>query len=175
MAHAAAKRIATTFSAEAIGERVRELGNEIRSSAGSAEVFLLGILKGSGVFLSDLLRAIPGDVGYGYIDVVRDIADTEIATALEIDFLSHTELDGRNVYILKDVVSTGVIETYLLTQLRLQNPKSLKLVALLDRPSMRTVDLITDHRAFEVDDGTFVGYGLEQEGRWGNLPYIGRI
>lgn len=175
MAHAATKRIATTYSAEAIAERVQALGSEIRSDAGPGEVFLLGILKGSCVFLADLLRSIPGDVGYGYIDVVRDIADTEIATALEIDFLSHTELAGRNVYLLKDVVSTGIIETYLLTQLRLQRPKSLKLVALLDRPSLRTVDLETDHHAFEVEDGTFVGYGLEHEGRWGNLPYIGKI
>lgn len=171
----AATSIATTFSAEAIAARVRELGREIRESAGSGEVFFLGLLKGGAVFLADLLRATPGQVGYGFIDVVRDVADTEIATALEIDFLSHTELAGRSVYVIKDVVSTGVIETYLLTQLRLQDPSSLKLVALLDRPGLRTVDLTTDHRAFEVTDGIFVGYGLEHGGRWGNLPYIGKV
>ena len=175
MGHAAASRIATKFSADTVADRVRSLGAEIRSAEGDGEVFLLGILKGAAVFLGDLLRAIPGKVAYGFIDVVRDEADTEIATALEIDFLSHTELAGRSVYILKDVVSTGVIESYLLTQLLLQDPKSLKLVALIDRPNLRTMDLTADYRAFEVGDGTFVGYGLEHEGTWGNLPFIGRL
>jgi hypoxanthine phosphoribosyltransferase len=175
MAQAATGRVTTTYSAEAIATRVRDLGKEIRAEAGDGEVFLLGILKGAAVFLSDLMRAVPGQVGYGFIDVVRDEADTEVATALEIDFLSHIELAGRNVYVLKDVVSTGVIESYLLTQLRLQDPASLKLVALIDRPNLRTIDLSADHHAFQVREGTFVGYGLEHEGRWGNLPYIGKL
>jgi hypoxanthine phosphoribosyltransferase len=165
----------TAFDANAIAQRITALAAEIRAAAGDKEVFLLGILKGTAVFLSDLNRAIPGEVGYGFIDVVRDMDDTGTATALEIDFLSHTELAGREVFILKDVVSTGVIENYLLTQLRLHNPKTLKLVALLDRPGLRTVDIQTDYRAFEVGDGTFVGYGLEQNGRHANLPYIGRL
>ncbi|HUP45865.1 MAG TPA: phosphoribosyltransferase family protein [Thermoanaerobaculia bacterium] len=168
-------KVTPAFDAEAIGKRVSSLAQKIRGETGDGEVFLLGILRGAAVLLSDLLRAIPGEVGYGFIDVVRDMADTEIATALEIDFLSHTELAGRQVYVLKDVVSTGVIENYLLTQLRINEPASLKLVALLDRPNLRTVDITTDHKVFEVGDGTFVGYGLEQNGRFGNLPYIGRL
>lgn len=168
-------KVKQQISIEEIAKRIGEIAAAIRAENGDGEVFLLGILKGTAVFLSDLLRAIPGQASYGFIDVVRDIADTEIATALEIDFLSHTELAGRNVYVLKDVVSTGVIENYLLTQLRMHDPASLRLVALLDRPGLRTVDLTADHRAFEVGDGTYVGYGLEQDGRWGNLPYIGKL
>jgi hypoxanthine phosphoribosyltransferase len=169
------EKITKSFSAEEIAERVASLGADIRTGAGKNEVFLLGILKGTAVFLSDLLRAIPDKVSYGFIDVIRDIADTEVANALEIDFLSHTELAGRHVYVLKDVVSTGVIENYLLTQLRTQQPAALKLVALLDRPEARTVDITPDHRAFEIGGGIFVGYGLEHEGRHGNLPYIGKV
>jgi hypoxanthine phosphoribosyltransferase len=162
------------FTAPQIAERVADLGRAIRADAGSGNVFLLGILKGSAVFVADLLRAIEGDVAYGFIDVVRDVADTETATALEIDFVSHTNIADRDVYIVKDVVSTGIIENYLLTQLRQHSPRSLKLVALLDRPAMRTVDIRTDFRAFETDGGSYVGYGLELEGEHGNLPYIGR-
>jgi hypoxanthine phosphoribosyltransferase len=169
------EKITKSFSAEEIAGRVAALGREIRSGAGDGEVFLLGILKGTAVFLSDLLRAIPGAASYGFIDVIRDIADTEVATALEIDFLSYTELADRQVYVLKDVVSTGVIENYLLTQLRTQKPSTLKLVALLDRAEARTVDVSPDYRAFEVGGGIYVGYGLEHEGRYGNLPYIGRV
>ena len=166
-------KIKTKFSADEIAKRVADLGAEIRSDAGKSEIFLLGVLKGTSCFLADLLREIPGNVSYGFIDVVRDIADAETATALEIDYFSYTDIGGKNVYLLKDVVSTGVIETYLMSQLRLDNPKSLKLVALLDRPGTRTIDLNVDFRAFEIDEGSFVGYGLELQGRHGNLPYIG--
>ena len=169
------EKIKTEFSAEQISKRVRELSQQIRTDAGSADIFLLGVLKGTSCFLADLVRAIPGDVSYGFIDVVRDMADAQTADALEIDYFSYSDIARKNVYLLKDVVSTGVIETYLLTQLRSHNPAMLKLVALLDRPGLRTVDLQADYRAFEVEDGSFVGYGLELNGRSGNLPYIGRL
>ena len=169
------KKIKTAYSAKKIVRRVDELAREIRKDAGKADIFLLGVLKGTSCFLADLVRAIPGNVSYGFIDVVRDIADSETATALEIDYFSYTDIGGKNVYLLKDVVSTGVIETYLISQLKQDNPRTLKLVALLDRPGKRTVDLKVDFRAFEIKDGSFVGYGLELQGRHGNLPYIGKL
>ena len=168
-------KIKTAFSADKIAKRIAELAKQIRKDAGSDDVFLLGVLKGTTCFLADLVREIPGKVSYGFIDVVRDMADAETANALEIDYFSYSDIGGKNVYLLKDVVSTGVIETYLLSQLRTRGPKSLKLVALIDRPELRTVDLTADFRAFEVEDGNFVGYGLEIDGGNGNLPYIGRI
>lgn len=163
------------FTAEVIAARVRELGEAIRDDAGTAEVFLLGILKGASLFLADLLRAIPGDVSYGFIDVVRDSAEAHGDDALEIDFLSFTDIRGRNVYVLKDVVSSGVIENYLLSQLRLHSPATIRLVALLDRRDARTVDITADFSAFTIADGTFAGYGLEHEKRFGNLGFIGRV
>lgn len=164
------------FSSEQIASRVRDLGAEIRRDAGAGEVFLLGILKGSALFLADLLRAIPGDVSFSFIDVVRDTADQQIADAVEIDFLSFTDIRDRNVYVIKDVVHSGIIENYLFSQLRTNEPAHLRLVALLDRPNARTVDVQADFRAFTIDeDGTWVGYGLERQRRFGNLPYIGRV
>jgi hypoxanthine phosphoribosyltransferase len=167
--------IQPTFSAEDIAERVTALGREIRRDAGASEVFLLGVLKGTSVFLADLLRAVDGDAGYGFIDVIRDEADTGTAAALEINFLRHIDIRGRNVYVLKDVVSTGVIENYLLAQLRLHQPQSLRLVALIDRPDLRTVEIAVDYAAFTAGDGTYVGYGLECDGRYANLPYIAML
>jgi hypoxanthine phosphoribosyltransferase len=169
------ERIEVVFPAAEIAARVVELGAAIRRDAGSKPVFLLAVLKGTSCLAADLLRAIEGDAGYGFIDVVREMADTEVAHAMEIDFLNWIDLAGKNVYVLKDVVSTGVIETYLLTQLRQRQPATLKLVALLDRPDQRTVELASDFRAFEAGDGVFVGYGLELDGKFGNLPYIGRM
>ncbi len=166
--------ITPVFTAEQIASRVRDVAAEIRRDAGDAEVFLLGILTGTALFLADLLRAIPGDATFAFIDVVRDNADQTIAD--EIDFLSFNDIRGRHVYLLKDVVHSGVIENYLFSQLRTREPATLRLVALLDRPNARTVDVQTDFRAFTIDeDGTWVGYGLEQMRRFGNLPYIGRV
>jgi hypoxanthine phosphoribosyltransferase len=170
------KRIKKAFSEKQIAKRIGKLGAQIRKDAGKSEVFLLGILKGTSLFIADLMRAIPGEVTYGFIDVMRDMTDTAVATAMQIDYLQSSDIAGRNVFLLKDVVSTGVIETYLLTQLRQKNPSDLKLVALVDRPELRTVALEVDYRAFEADHhGAFVGYGLELNGKHGNLPYIGRV
>ena len=169
------QNITPVFTEDQIAARIRELGAAIREDAGDSEVFLLGILKGASCFLGDLLRAIPGEVSYGFIDVIRDASDNTTADALEIDFLSYTDIRERHVYVLKDVVATGVIENYLLSQLRLHNPATLRLVALLDRPDARTSDIRTDFHAFSIGDGVFAGYGLEHERRHGNLGWIGRL
>ena len=170
------KKIKKTFSEKAIAKRIAKLGATIRKDAGDSHVLLLGILKGASFFLADLSRAIPGEVSYGFIDVVRETADTEVAAATQINFLSWINISGKNVYLLKDVVSSGVIENYLLTQLRQKKPANLKLVALLDRADLRTVDISPDYSAFKVDHGgSYVGYGLELEGKHGNLPWIGRM
>ena len=163
------------FTAEAIAARVSELAAAIRRDSGNEEVFFLCILKGASIFLADLLRSVTGDVSYGFIDVIRDAEGNSTADALEIDFLSFTDIRGRHVFVLKDVVNTGVIENYLLSQLRQHGPASLRLVALLDRPDARTVDVTADFSAFTITDGTFAGYGLEHQRRFGNLPYIGRV
>ena len=167
--------IRPVFSAEAIAARVGELAADIRRDSGNAEVFFLCILKGASIFLADLLRSVTGDVSYGFIDVIRDAEGNSTADALEIDFLSFTDIRSRHVYVLKDVVNTGVIENYLLSQLRQHAPASLRLVALLDRPDARTVDVQADFSAFTITDGTFAGYGLEHQRRFGNLPYIGLV
>ena len=169
------KKLRKAYTAKQIAKRVEKLAAEIRKDAGDAQVFLLGVLKGTTCFVADLLRATPGQVGYGFIDVVRDAADALTHDAIEIDFLNYIDIGGKNVYLIKDVVSTGVIENYLLTQLRQKGPAALKLVALIDRPSLRTVDLDADFRAFKVDEGSFVGYGLELEGLHANLPYLARV
>lgn len=158
----------------AIRQRIDHIGRAIRRESGNESVLLLCVLKGAAVFLADLFRAIESPVSFDFIDVIRDRVDTEAADAVEIDFLTHFDLKGKRVYLLKDVVSTGVIENYLLQQLRQRGPAELKLVALLDRSDSRTMPLLVDYSGFVVGDGVFVGYGLEHEGLHGNLPYIAK-
>ena len=169
------KKLRKAFTEKQIAKRVEKLAAEIRKDSGDRPVFLLGVLKGTTCFVADLLRATPGDVGYGFIDVVRDSADALPNDAIEIDFLNFLDIAGKNVYLIKDVVATGVIENYLLNQLRQKEPAALKLVALIDRPNQRTVDLQCDFRAFQVEEGSFVGYGLELGGLQGNMAAIFRV
>jgi len=163
------------FDEDAIGRRIREVGAQIRQDAGDREVLLIGILKGASVFLSDLMRAIPGRLHYEWVNVMLGVNDTDIADATEIDFLTQFPIKGYRVYVLKDVVTTGITETYLLTQLRQRSPDTLKLVCLIDCPAERKVELRCDFPVFTAERGRFVGYGLELEREFGNLPYIGQI
>lgn len=80
-------------------------------------------------------------------------------------------MQERHVYVLKDIVTSGVIENYLMTQFRERHPASLKLVALFDCPEMHTVELASDYSLFTTERGRFVGYGLDFNGRYGNLPF----
>ena len=90
------KKIKSTYSAKKIAQRIDALAKQIRKDTGPAEVFLLGVLKGTSCFLADLVRAIPGDVSYGFIDVVRDVADAETANALVIDYFSYIDIGRKN-------------------------------------------------------------------------------
>ncbi|MBI2212387.1 MAG: hypothetical protein HYU52_01970 [Acidobacteria bacterium] len=168
-------RVTKLYDEDVIQARVREVGAAIRQTAGDSEVFLIGILKGSSVFLADLLRAIPGAVHYEWVNVIFDVADTETAEATEIDFLTQFSMQGRHIYVLKDIVTSGIIENYLLTQFRERDPASLHLVALLDCPGERTLDLACQQSVFTAERNRFVGYGLEFENRFANLPYIATL
>jgi hypoxanthine phosphoribosyltransferase len=167
--------IKVAFDEETINRRIKELGAEIRDDAGDREVFLIGVLKGSSVFLGDVLRAIPGKVHFEWVHVVYEANDTEIADAMQIDYITQFSMEGQRIYVLKDIVASGVIETYLLTQFREKAPAALKLVALLDCPDARTMELTPDFSVFTTERGHFVGYGLEANRELGNLPYIGRL
>ncbi|MEO8217223.1 MAG: phosphoribosyltransferase family protein [Acidobacteriota bacterium] len=165
--------IPQTFSAGEIADRVAVLARDIRADAGDAEILLVGVLKGASVFLADLLRAIPGPVRYHFVDVIYSERSLEQIT--DIFFVTHFPIEGQHIYLLKDVVSTGITENYLLSHLRLRNPALLKLVALLDRPADRRLHLNVDYSLFEVNKGIFVGYGLDHDGNHENLPYLGAL
>lgn len=162
-------------SADEIATRVAELGRQIRTDSGNETITLIGILKGTTVFLADLIRQIEEPVNYELMSVVRSVADTKTAEALQINFITNFFLEGRKMILLKDVVSTGVIETYLLNQLRQKSGAEIKLAALLDRPEMRTVPLEVDYAAFAVPPGSYVGYGLELDNRYSNYRDIRRL
>lgn len=159
------------FEAERIAARIAEIARRIEEDSQGQPVVLLSILKGAAFFAADLARQMKAPIAVEYVSVRRAEGD-EI---LQIDFSTGFDLAGRPVVLLKDVVNTGVIETYLSDQLRGDGVASVRIAAIVDKPHERKTDLSVDYPLFTCEGGTFVGYGMEYRGRYGNLPYVAEI
>lgn len=159
------------ISQEQVAMSVRELGERLTADYSGRELVLVGILKGAAVFLADLLRAIPAPVRFEFVNVICQRAPR--GEVIELSYATHVDLRGAHALILKDICHSGVTENYLLTHLAQQNPASLEVAALVDKPALRRVALEPRYVALrDVPPGRLVGYGMEFEGRWGNLPGI---
>jgi hypoxanthine phosphoribosyltransferase len=165
-------RIEPLFSAEEIAQRIRELGRRLDREL-PADPVIVSLLGGSVIFLADLLRAIERPVRYELVHVeTSGGGDAPLALHYPIPF----EVRGENVLLLKDVVTSGVTETYLMEQLRDQGAREVRLAALVDMPGERKTDLEVAYGALTAKrPGRLVGYGLKHQGQHGNLPYIGRL
>ena len=154
---------------EQIAERVRAMGREITEFYRGEEISLLGILKGSFIFMADLAREIRLPAQVGFLEIVTS-RKSEFLT--EVAFSSSFPIEGSHVLVVEDILDTGVTLAYLGEQLQLHAPKSLKICTFLDKPHRRKVDLTPDFVGFEVPDRHVVGYGLDYQGRHRNLPHL---
>jgi len=159
------------FEADRIAARIGEVARRLDEDFRDRPLVLLAILKGAALFAADLSRRLTVPLTLEYISVRR----AEGSEILQIDFATGFEITGRPVVLSKDVVNTGVIETYLSDQLRGGGAESVRIAAIVDKPHERKTDLAVDYALFTSEGGTFVGYGMEHRGRWGNLPYVGEI
>ena len=160
------------LSAEQIQKRVAELALELRRDFPD-DLHVIAVLKGAFIFLSDLIRYVPGHVSLDFMAVSSYAKGT--TTSGEVRLLKDldTALDGRNVVIVEDIVDTGLTLTYLQGILRSRNPKSLRTACLLSKPSRRKVDVKVEYIGFTIEDRFVVGYGLDYAEHYRNLPYIG--
>jgi hypoxanthine phosphoribosyltransferase len=159
-----------------IRARVVAIARTVEARVGSNELLVVGVLKGSAIFLADLVRELRVPVRFEFIDVERqDQADAAGEPHIAIRFFRHFPVSGRYVLILKDIVTTGVVETYLLSQLRSQGAADLVLACVVDRPPARRVALDVDLALFrENEDARWVGYGLDAgDGRCAHFPDLG--
>ena len=154
---------------EQIAERVCALGREITEFYRGEEISLLGILKGSFIFMADLAREIRLPAQVGFLEIVTS-RKSEFLT--EVAFSSSFPIEGSHVLVVEDILDTGVTLAYLSEQLQLHAPKSLKICTFLDKPHRRKVDLTPDFVGFEVPDRHVVGYGLDYQGKHRNLPHL---
>jgi len=165
----------TVFTTEQIAARVRELGKQISRDYAGREITIIGILTGSFVFLADLIRAIDVPVSCYFVRVVKETGVGNRHNLTEIHFLSDTRFEGRDVLLVGTVVDTGITLDYLVRQMELQAPSSLKSCVFIDKPQKRRVDFTCDYVGFEVADQQLVGYGLDADGRYLNLPHLAEM
>ncbi len=160
---------------EQIARRVRELAGEISRDYGdSGELVCLGVLKGSVVFLVDLVRHLSLPVALDFLQTSSygsSSSPSEVRIRKDVDL----PLRGRDVLLVEDIVDTGHTLDTLLAILRLRQPRSLRLCALLDKPARREVEVPIDYLGFSIEDRFVVGYGLDYDERWRNLPYVGVV
>ena len=164
--------LAPRYAPEQIAARVGEIASALDTEPREPALVLIGILKGGSFLLADLARRLSRPAACEYISVRRAEGVDEI---LQIDFFTGFAVRDRPIVLVKDVVHTGVIETYLSEQLRADGATDVRLAAIVDKPAERRTAIVCDFPLFTADDGIFAGYGMEYRGRYGNLPWVGEV
>ncbi len=160
------------ISERRLQSRVRALGRAIRADHQDRDLILVGILKGSFIFMADLVRAIHLPLACDFLRVSSYGSGTESSGRIKMEYdLSHP-VKGKDVVVVEDIVDTGWTLDYVLRQLRAKKPRSLKLAALLHKPERTRVNVSIDYLGFTIPDRFVVGYGLDFDCRYRNLRHI---
>jgi len=167
-----ADNLRVLFSEQQIQERVAEMGAQIRADHEDRVLTCIGVLKGSFLFMADLVRAIPGDVRCEFLGVSSYHGGTRSTGVVQITQDLRYPIEGQDVLIIEDIIDTGLTMDYLLRMLRTRGPRSLRVATLLDKPKRREVALSADYTGFSIPDEFVVGYGLDLGELYRNLPYV---
>ena len=160
------------LSKEEIDSKVAEVGAQItRDYEGKNPVFV-GVLKGCFVFMADLMRNIKIDCSMDFM-AVSSYQGTNSTGAVKINKDLNGNIDGRNIILVEDILDSGITLNYLKNYLMVRKPESIKIVTLLDKPARRKAPIKADYFCFDVPDAFVVGYGLDYNELYRNLPYIG--
>jgi hypoxanthine phosphoribosyltransferase len=157
-----------------IQKRVAELGLELRRDFPD-DLHLVAVLKGAFMFLSDLIRHIPGDVSVDFMAVSSYAKGTTSSGEVRLLTDLDVAIDGKHVVIVEDIVDSGTTLRYLQQLLQTRNPRSLATACLLSKPSRRLVDVKVDYVGFTIEDRFVVGYGLDYAGHYRNLRHIAAL
>ena len=169
----ATKEVGTTIiTEEQILKRAKEIGAQITKDFEGEEVLFVGILKGAVIWLSDVIKNVHLDTKIDFMAVSSYGAETKTTGVVRIMMDLDTSIEGKNVIIVEDIVDSGITLNYLKGYLLGRNPKFLKVCTLLDKKDGRRTEVDVDYVGFEVDDIFIVGYGLDYDQRYRNLPYI---
>ena len=152
--------------------RVKQLADEISRDYEGRELLLVGVLKGAVFFLSDLMRQLEVPCEVDFMAVSSYGSSTESSGVVRIMKDLDTPIEGRDVLVVEDIVDSGLTLKYLLKTLSARSPASLEVCALLEKPERRKVDLQIKYTGFEIPNRFVIGYGLDHDERYRNLPYV---
>jgi hypoxanthine phosphoribosyltransferase len=158
---------------EELQAKVAELGRQISEDYRGRNPLLICLLRGAVVFLSDLIRATDIPLEMDFIAISSYGASTESSGVVRLVMDLKSNITGRNVLIVEDIVDTGRTLAYILDNLRTRRPTDIKVCALLNKPYRREVQVELDYHGFEIPDEFVVGYGLDYAESYRNLPFIG--
>lgn len=161
------------FTPEQIAKRVAEMGEEISQDYGEEEVVLISVLKGAMIFTADLIRRIQSPVILEAMIASSYGSGTESSGEVKIKLDCSTDIKDKHVIVVDDIIDTGTTLMHLCQLLQERQPKSLKSCAFLDKPSRRKVDFAADYVGYQIPDAFVIGYGLDYDGRYRDLPYVG--
>lgn len=157
---------------DVIATRVQELGKRISDDYRGKPLVIVGILKGAFIFLADLIRSIKNDVIVDFVRLKSYGSKLESLGQVSITKDIETDIEGKDVLVVEDIVDTGYTIKYLHDILRLHNPASISICCLIDKKERRKVDVSPTYVGFDVPHGFLVGYGLDYDERYRNLPGI---
>lgn len=157
-----------------IQKRLDEMAKEIDKDYEGKEIILIGVLKGSVVFMVELAKRLKTKVQFEFIEV-SSYEGTESSGRVKIVKDIRNNIEGKDVLIIEDIIDTGITLAFLKEYFMLRKPNSLKIATLLSKPSRRTKELNVEYIGFKIEDRFVIGYGLDYNQNYRNLPYIGYV
>ncbi|MBS6930028.1 MAG: hypoxanthine phosphoribosyltransferase [Lachnospiraceae bacterium oral taxon 082] len=168
------EKVDVLISEKEIENRILEIADRINKDYEGEELTLICVLKGGVMFMCDLAKRLNLNVRLDFMSVSSYGSQTKSSGVVKIIKDLDDSIDGKNVLVVEDIIDSGNTLSYLMDILKKRGPKSIKLCTLLDKPSRREKkDVFVDYVCFEIEDKFVVGYGLDYDQRYRNLPYIG--
>jgi hypoxanthine phosphoribosyltransferase len=157
---------------EEMRARIKELGKQISADYAGKDFVLVGVLKGAYAFYADLARAIRIPMRVDFLIVTSYGGRSKTSGKVKVVTELTEDIKGKDVLLVEDIVDSGLTVKYLITRLAQHKPKSIKICTLLSKPDRRTIDVRLDYVGFKIPDKYVVGYGLDYQQKYRNLPYL---
>lgn len=170
-----AEHVRVLLAEEEVDRRIQEIGDQISKDYEGKQVHLICVLKGGAFFMCELAKRITVPVSLDFMSVSSYGSSTKSSGVVKIVKDLDEPLKDKDVLVVEDIVDSGRTLSYLLDMLKDRGPRSVKLCTLLDKPERRVVDVHVDYTCFQIPDEFVVGYGLDYDQRYRNLPYIGVV
>lgn len=170
-----AEKVKVLLTEEEVDARIREIGVQISKDYAGKQIHLVCVLKGGSFFMCELAKRITVPVSIDFMSVSSYGGETSSSGVVKIVKDLDEPLEGKDVIVVEDIVDSGRTLSYLMTMLKDRGPSSLRLCTLLDKPDRRVIDVKVDYTGYQIPDKFVVGYGLDYDQKYRNLPYIGVV